>query len=127
MSVNLKLNESMSKDDLLKDLFSLQEAITVYVPSTININQKTDSTMYINKTAFVLSTLFGGCTTTENTGTWVSNTGELVKETTTTCKSFAESITASALNQVIELCKEIKYNLKQEAIALEVNNKMYFI
>lgn len=69
-------------DKKLKNCFKLSSKITVYIPSTMNINKEIDITEYVNKTANLLSECFGGATSTPALGYWTSPTTGLVKEKT---------------------------------------------
>ena len=63
----------------LKGLFNLDHNIKVYIPSTININEKIDTLKYIDEGLNKLSEYFGGSTSYEAIGAWQSSKG-LVKE-----------------------------------------------
>lgn len=73
----------MTANNRLKAMFSLKSKITVYIPATVNINETIDNTEFVNKAATLLSECFGGATSTEALGYWVSDTAGLVKENTT--------------------------------------------
>ena len=70
----------MTANNRLKAIFSLKSKITVYIPATVNINETIDNTEFVNKAATLLSECFGGATSTEALGYWVSDTAGLVKE-----------------------------------------------
>lgn len=112
----------------LKNMVALRSKVTVYIPATININENIDNTEYVNRAATLLSNCFGGATSTEALGYWTSPTAGLVKENTTMVFAFAsEKDLHDKLDKVIDFCYEIKEELKQDAIALEINNEMWFV
>ena len=118
----------MIKNSKLQNLFKLSSKVTVIVPATKNINEEFDNKKYVEKTATILSKCFGGATAAETLGFWNSPTIGLVKEKSTTVFAYCnESDLQSNIEQVIEWCEEMKTELAQDAIALEINGEMYFI
>lgn len=112
----------------LQNAFKLSSKVTVYVPSTIDINVEIDNTEYVNKTAKLLSECFNGATRTDALGYWMSPTMGLVKEKAVlvyaNCK---ENDLQDNIDKIIDWCEEMRNELKQDAIALEINGEMYFI
>lgn len=107
----------MSKS--LTNLIPLSHKITVYVPATINDANGS------HQTAALLSDTFGGATCTDCVGYWMSSDRGLEKEETKMVFAYAESL--DPIDAVIELCEALKSELNQSAIALEIDNQMYFI
>lgn len=118
----------MIKNSKLNNMFKLSSKITVYVPSTCDIDKVVDTTEYVNKTAELLSNSFGGATSTEALGYWMSPTVGLVKEKSIMIFAYAsDSDLSDNLDKVIEWCEIMRDELKQDCIALELNGEMYFI
>ena len=118
----------MIKNAKLENLFKLSSKITVYVPATININEQIDNTKYVDKIATLLSDCFGGSTSSLALGYWTSPAAGLVKERTTIVFAYCnESDLQNNIEKVIDACTDLKTELKQDAIALEINGEMYFI
>lgn len=118
----------MTANNRLKAVFSLKSKITVYIPATVNINETIDNTEFVNKAATLLSECFGGATSTEALGYWVSDTAGLVKENTTMVFAYAgEDDLKKNLDKVIDFCQDLKTEMKQDAVALELNGEMFFI
>lgn len=112
----------------LKNVFKLSSKITVYVPATININEAIDNTEYVNRAATLLSECFGGATSTDALGYWKSPTAGLVKENTTLVFAYAaEADLKKNLDKVIDFCEELKEEMKQDSVALELNGEIFFI
>lgn len=112
----------------LKNMFSLRSKITVYIPATTDIDKVIDNTEYVNRAAILLSECFGGATSTDALGYWVSSTAGLVKENTTMVFAYAgEDELKKDLDKVIDFCESLKVEMKQDAIALELNGEMFFI
>lgn len=118
----------MIKNSKLENLFKLSSKITVYVPSTINISEEIDNTRHVEKIASLLSECFGGSTSSLALGYWTSPSQGLVKENTTIVFAYCnESDLQNNIEKVITECENLKQELKQDAIALELNGEMYFI
>lgn len=112
----------------LKNMFKLSSKITVYVPSTCDIDKKADTQKYIDNCAALLSESFGGATSCEALGYWVSNSAGLVKEKSTMIFAYCSDVDLqNKIENIIDFCEAMKTELKQDAIALEINGEMYFI
>ena len=124
----MKVGQTMIKNSKLNNLFKLSSKVTVYVPATININEQIDNTKYVDKIAALLSECFGGSTSSQALGYWTSPLQGLVKENTTIVFAYCnEKDLQNNIEKVIDACTELKTELKQDAIALEINGEMYFI
>lgn len=112
----------------LKNMFKLSSKVTVYIPSTIDINVSIDTTKYVDACATLLSNCFGGATSTEALGYWTSPTMGLVKERSVMVFAYCSDTDLQAkIESVIDFCEAMKDELKQDAVALEINGEMYFI
>lgn len=112
----------------LKNMFKLSSKVTVYVPSTINVNEQIDNTEYVDRLASLLSQCFGGSTSTPALGYWLSDTQGLIKEKTTMVFAYCkDQDLEEKIDIIITACENLKIELKQEAIAMEINGEMYFI
>ena len=110
-----------------KAMFTLSNKVTVYIPATVNINQEIDNTKYVEKAATLLSDLFGGATATEAVGFWTSPTMGLVKERTTMVFAYADQdALRTGIDQVIDFALNLKTELAQDSVAVEVNGEMMF-
>lgn len=112
----------------LKNLFKLSSKITVYIPSTQDINKKIDNKKYVDTVATLLSNCFGGATSCETLGYWMSPSAGLVKEHTTMVYAYcSDEDLQNHAEKVIDFCEALKDELKQDSIAMEINGEMYFI
>lgn len=112
----------------LKNMFKLSSKITVYVPSTTDIDKVIDNTEYVDTCATLLSNCFGGATSTNTLGYWMSPSAGLVKEKSTMVFAYCTTEDLNKhLDKVVDFCIAMKKELKQDSIALEFNNEMYFI
>ena len=118
----------MIKSKKLQNMFKLSSRLTVYVPSTINVNQEINNTPYVDRLASLLSQCFGGSTSTPALGYWLSDTQGLVKEKTTMVFAYCkDEDLEEKIDIIITELETLKTELKQEAIAMEINGEMYFI
>lgn len=112
----------------LKNLIALESNVKIYVPGTKNINEITDNKKEIENTLTFLSVNFGGSTSYEALGCWQSQNGELIKERVIICESYChETQLKKNIDSIIDYCETLKKDLNQEAISLEINNKLYFV
>jgi hypothetical protein len=112
----------------LKFSFALNSKVSVYVPATKNVDEQIDNTAYVKRVIKKLSELFGGATATQAVGGWVTELGDVVLENTTIVYSFCkESELQANFSEVYELCQQIKNELNQEAVSLEINGQLAFV
>lgn len=112
----------------VKFTFDLDCCFTVYVPSTVNVTEQADNREQVNKVMRDLSEMFGGATSTEAVGCWLTEDGRQVMERITKVYSFTTSAKAAEMfERVINLCEWLKREMKQEAISLEYNGQLKFI
>ncbi len=112
----------------LADSLGYTSQVGIYVPTTIGVDQCADTTACVEKTLAFLGELFGGATCTEAQGVWNSDEVGLVNETIHIVQSFAApSDLDKHLPDVIEYVESLKQELQQEAMALEVNQKLMLI
>ena len=115
-------------NERLNKLFKLSNKVSVYIPATCDVNTIIDNEKYVDEALTILSNCFGGATRINTCGAWVSDQLGLVKENTTLIYSNAsDEDLKNKIDNVLDFCERLKTELKQEAIALEINNEMYFI
>ncbi len=112
----------------LENCISLSHKVKIYVPSTINVNESYDNGPVVKSVLCSLAECFGGATSYPAFGAWVTLTGELVNERITICEAFCDDKGLSThIDKIYALCKDMKATMQQEAIALEIDNVMYFV
>lgn len=108
--------------------FDLSCKVAIYVPSTTETNKATDNTKQVENVMCRFSDWFGGCTASEAVGGWHSPEYGLIVESVKIVYAYTDEKTLAArFADVVNLCKSIKYDMKQEAVTLEVNNQIAFI
>lgn len=112
----------------LKFKFDLDSKVAIYVPSTINVNEETDNTAQVIRIIRRLSELFGGATASDAVGGWVAEDGQTVIEKVKIVYSFCTSDQLKEnISTIIEICEELKNEMSQEAITLEINGQVKFV
>lgn len=112
----------------LKFKFDLSSRVAIYVPGTINVNQEMDNSGYVTLVMSKLSEWFGGATASDARGGWVSPAAGLVIEKVTIIYAFCkEADLQSRFEDIIALCGQIRDEMHQEAVTLEVNGQIAFI
>ena len=108
--------------------FDLDCKVSIYVPSTENVNKEVDNTEQVKNVIRELSVLFGGATASNAVGGWVSESGEIVIEHVTIVYSFC---TSEQLNRHFEdiyaIAQRIKREMSQEAVTIEINGQVKFV
>lgn len=102
--------------------------ISVFIPTTINIDEVVDTSRYVERTMAFFGEKFGGATCNEANGVWNSSKGDLVAETVNIVVSYTtEDSLNMYVDDVIEYVKVIKAELSQDAMAIEINKKLILI
>lgn len=102
--------------------------IAVYIPTTIDVDQSLDTTAYVQSTLAFLGKRFGGATSSQAQGVWDSEEAGLVSETVHIVKAFVtQSEIDRYLNELLDYVTKMKTELKQEAMALEVDQKFMLV
>jgi hypothetical protein len=119
----------MSTSKALANLFELSSNVKIYVPSTVEVDQSADNGAMVEHVERQLSGLFGGATAYNALGAWVSQgNNELILEKVVIVQSYcSEAQLNDHIEEVIRLALHVKTEMSQEAVSLEVNNKLYFV
>lgn len=112
----------------LKFKFDLDSKVAIYVPSTLNVNEQTDNTDQVMNIIRKLSTLFGGATASDAVGGWVAENGQTVIEKVKIVYSFCTSeMLKQHIDNILQICEDLKRDMSQEAITLEINGQVKFV
>ena len=107
---------------------ALPQRVALYVPSTQDVTHATDNTAQVERVARALCGWFGGATAQQSTGYWISDTAGLVREAVTIVYA---ACTAAQLREhlpdVLQLAQQIKQEMQQEAVSVELNGALYII
>ena len=117
----------MFNNSKLVNAFKLSSKINAYVPATIH-DKEIDNSDYVARIATIFSTLFGGATSTQAIGYWLSGSVGLIKEKTTIVFAYCTTEQLEkGIDEVVTALETLKADMQQEAVALEINGEMYFI
>lgn len=107
---------------------ALPQRVALYVPSTTETDKPTDNAAQVERVAREFCGWFGGATAQPSAGYWLSDTAGLVREAVTIV--FA-ACTAAQLRErlpdVLNLAQQIKQDMAQEAVSVELNGTLYII
>ncbi len=102
--------------------------IAIYIPTTIDVDQKLDTTPYVERTLAFLGQRFGGATTNTAHGVWNSADAGLVGEDIHIVRSYTTQADLDRfLQEILHYVEGLKQELKQEAMAVEINLKLILI
>lgn len=106
----------------------LPQRVALYVPGTQGTATATDNAAQVERVASRFCEMFGGATAQQSAGYWLSDTAGLVRESVTIV--FA-ACTADQLRErlpdVLTLAQQIKQDMAQEAVSVEISGTLYII
>lgn len=104
----------------------LPQRVALYVPGTQG--PATDNAAQVERVAREFCGWFGGATAQQSTGYWTSDAAGLVREAVTIVYA---ACTADQLREhlpdVLTLAQQIKQDMAQEAVSVELNGALYII
>lgn len=107
---------------------SLNHALAIFVPSTMDVSQQTDNTQQVQQALAFLGTIFGGATSSNAEGVWRSEESGLVTEQVTIVRTFVSAkALESHLDTVIDFASGLKRDMKQEAVAISIDNQLILV
>lgn len=107
----------------------LSHRVTVYVPSTRNVDQQLtldEAEELVQRTAKFLSKLFGGATAQPAVGFWVDGEN-LVRENVTLVYAYTRRLSKGTRKSVLDYCESLKVEYGQQAVAVEFDGKLRFV
>lgn len=116
--------------DILRQAGALEltHRVAVYVPSTQNVSTAADNTAQVKRVARRFCELFGGATAQQSAGYWMSERAGLVTESVTIVyANCTKAQRDTQLAQVLELAQDIKREMQQEALSVELDGTLYII
>lgn len=106
----------------------LPQRVALYVPGTQGPATATDNAAQVERVAREFCEMFGGATAQQSAGYWISDTAGLVREAVTIVYA---ACTAAQLREhlpdVLQLAQQIKAEMQQEAVSVEINGTLYII
>lgn len=112
----------------LKFKFDLDCKVAIYVPSTVDVDKEVNNEQQVLQIIKKLSLLFGGATASDAVEGWVANDGQTVIEKIKIVYSYCTSEQLKEnIDTILEICENLKKEMLQEAITLEINGQVKFI
>lgn len=106
----------------------LQSKVGIGVPTTTDVNIPEDTTSYVEQTTRQFCEWFGGATVEEHDGGYITKDGQLIMEPIFWVISYCTTPQLEAyLLQVVALAKTICRELRQESVAVIINNTMMLV
>jgi|GEM_PF-2445426 len=116
---------------VMSEIFNLlgyTNQIGVYLPTTIGVDQQADTSSHVEKTLSFMGRIFGGATHEKVQGVWNSQEAGLVEEDIHLVRSYcSQPVLDKHMGEVVDYVETLKQELQQEAMALEVNQKLMLI
>ncbi|MEO0581975.1 MAG: cyclic nucleotide-binding domain-containing protein [Bacteroidota bacterium] len=110
------------------DRLERSNSIGMFIPTTVDGDQVVNTENYMEEALNFMAELFGGATCKVGNGVWNSESLGLIGEMVYIIHSYiTQNDLDRHLDEVLDYLRRIKYELKQEAMALEINNKLTLI
>ena len=113
----------------LSQYFSLNNKVSIYIPSTIDVDVTIDNSKYVNDITKKFCLMFGGATAQEVVGSWYSDDLKKVvtENVTIVYSNCSDDQLKDNINEVENIAKKLCKDMTQECISLEVNGVLYFV
>lgn len=120
--------EAQDTAEIMQQAVTLPQRVALYVPGTQGPDTATDNAAQVERVAAEFSRMFGGATAQESTGFWMSDTAGLVRESVTIvyANCTADQL-RDRLPDILTLAQQIKQDMAQEAVSVEINGTLYII
>jgi len=104
--------------------------IGIVIPSTVNVNEAAPTEIvskWVKCAKKQFAELFGGFTSHNAVGGWLSPEHGLIEENVTVVSSFTDDRGLNRLNEVKLFAAKMGRALSQEAVAVEVDHSLHFV
>lgn len=107
----------------------MNNKVSIYVPSTIDVDTTIDNSKYVNDITEKFCLMFGGATSQNACGSWYSeDLNKVVTENVTIVYSnCSDEQLENNINEVEKIAKKLCEDMRQECISLEVNGVLHFV
>ena len=107
------------------DRLERTNSVGIYIPTTMDGNKPIDTSFYVEEAKSFMGQRFGGATGRVASGVWYSEKLGIIDEVVYHIHSYTTQEQLNLhLDEVINYIRKLKRTLNQEAMALEVNNKL---
>jgi hypothetical protein len=106
----------------------LTHSIAIFVPSTVDTDEPLDNTENVRQAIAFFGDRFGGAVSNEADGAWKSADKGLVTERVTIVRAFvSKQALTRHLDDVMGFAQTLKREMRQEAVALDVDNQLVLV
>lgn len=106
----------------------LDRSVAIFVPTTVDVNVRADTSFYVEQTRQLMGRLFGGACWVELGGLYNSPAIGMVKEDVVVVRSHMTSeALRTHLPKVLRFVGYLQRELRQETIALEIDGHMVLL
>lgn len=122
--------EAQNTAEIMKQAGALElpQRVALYVPGTQGPATATDNAAQVERVARDFCGWFGGATAQQSAGYWLSDSAGLVREDVTIVYA---ACTAAQLREhlpdVLTLAQQIKAEMQQEALSIQIDEALYII
>ena len=118
---------NVAGDDNIK-INKTNNIISIFIPSTININQKIDNSEFVQYSENYLMRFFGNTYTYNSQGSWYSDElKKVIVENIAIIQVTLNEVTEQDINIFINLAKHIKQEMRQEGVSITINNSLAIV
>ena len=124
---NIPYSNIEAADDL--QINDKNNTLSLYIPSTIDVNNNIDNTTYVNKYNNIIKKYFNADTTIEKTeGGWFSEDNNIVViEKITIINVNIKNIDENKINFMLNLGLMVKHEMQQEGVSVTLNNSLMIV
>ena len=124
---NIPYSNIEAADDL--QINDKNNTLSLYIPSTIDVNNNIDNTTYVNKYNNIIKKYFNADTTIEKTeGSWFSEDNNIVViEKITIINVNIKNIDENKINFMLNLGLMVKHEMQQEGVSVTLNNSLMIV
>ncbi|WP_413206692.1 cyclic nucleotide-binding domain-containing protein [Rhodospirillum sp. A1_3_36] len=117
-----------SMGSTIGDRMGKPHAVGLYIPTTIDVDQTFDAQAIVEKTCDFLGQCFGGATVSKSRGVWRSDDKGLVGEDIFVVRSHCNEEKLNAhVPSITAYMKQLKGELSQEAMAMEIDGRLIIL
>lgn len=114
--------------DKMLGMMGKPHSVAIYIPTTVDVDTPIDAQIYVQRAGEFLGDCFGGATVSKQRGLWKSDGKGIVKEDIYVIRSYSdEKSLATNVPKVAGFMKELKIELAQEAMAMDIDGRLVII
>jgi len=107
-------------------MIELKNKLSVLVPSKIGTEQ-IDTTEIVNALLSELSERYGGASITDLKGAWLSEQNGLITEDVKQVWAYSSDSVQLIRQHGLTIAKSLKKQLRQDSVAIEINNRLLLV